>query len=241
MVELLPVLEDDDAGSGTDRRLRDSMIVQAPTSASGRRPEGLDDLRDRRGNVEAIASPSRGRLRRRQPEAAERSNGSYVINGQKTWISEAHVARSCSCAGRRERLQPRGMTMLEVPADAGASRSRDPTMGGKIVNDVFFTDCHVDAGARSGPRAGVDAADGGSERRAADPRRGDVGAAERAFDDLLAYVKERNQFGRRSVLPALRHDRDLARRSSARSSCASTWRRRRPEPSNVPRERPWRS
>ena len=70
-------------------------------------------------------------------------------------------------------------------------------MGGKVVNDVFFTDCEVDADALLGTEgqgwaqlmAGLNV-----ERLILAAIM--VGAAERAFDDLLAYVKERNQFGR---------------------------------------------
>ena len=71
------------------------------------------------------------------------------------------------------------------------------TMGGEVVNDVFFTDCHVDADRLLGVEgqawtqlmAGLNV-----ERLILAALM--LGYAERTFDDLLAYVKERNQFGR---------------------------------------------
>jgi alkylation response protein AidB-like acyl-CoA dehydrogenase len=71
------------------------------------------------------------------------------------------------------------------------------TMGGEVVNDIFFTDCHVDADNLLGTEnqgwkqlmAGLNV-----ERLILAAVM--LGAAERSFDDLLGYVKERNQFGR---------------------------------------------
>jgi alkylation response protein AidB-like acyl-CoA dehydrogenase len=88
--------------------------------------------------------------------------------------------------------------MLSVPADAEGMEIRPiETMGGEIVNDVFFTDCHVDADRLLGQEgngwmqlmAGLNV-----ERLILAALM--LGTAERAFDDLLAYVKERKQFGR---------------------------------------------
>ncbi len=154
------------------------------------------------GSVEAIAMS--------EPEAgsdvgalkcrAERANGGYVVNGQKTWISEAHLAshillvcRTDSSGSKHE-----GLTMLSVPADADGVEIRPiETMGGRVVNDVFFTDCHVEADRLLGTEgqgwvqlmAGLNV-----ERLILAALM--LGCAERAFDDLLGYVKERKQFGR---------------------------------------------
>jgi alkylation response protein AidB-like acyl-CoA dehydrogenase len=88
--------------------------------------------------------------------------------------------------------------MISVPKDAEGMEVRPiETMGGQVVNDVFFTDCHVDAGNLLGTEnqgwkqlmAGLNV-----ERLILAAIM--LGQAERAFDDVLAYVKERNQFGR---------------------------------------------
>ncbi|HEX4672488.1 MAG TPA: acyl-CoA dehydrogenase family protein, partial [Solirubrobacteraceae bacterium] len=73
-----------------------------------------------RGHVEAIAMS--------EPEAgsdvgsltcrAERANGSYVINGQKTWITGAHAARHVLLVCRTSRSEDKhhGLSMISVPA-----------------------------------------------------------------------------------------------------------------------------
>jgi alkylation response protein AidB-like acyl-CoA dehydrogenase len=154
------------------------------------------------GNVEAIAMS--------EPEAgsdvgslkcrAQRSNGSYVINGQKTWISEAHFARHILlvCRTSSEGSKHEGLTMLCVPADTPGMEVRGiETMGGRVVNDVFFTDCEVPAEALIGREGGawMQLMSGLNSERLIIAAQA-LGMAQRAFDDLLAYVKERKQFGR---------------------------------------------
>jgi alkylation response protein AidB-like acyl-CoA dehydrogenase len=164
------------------------------------------------GSVEAIAMS--------EPEAgsdvgslkcrAERSNGGYVVNGQKTWISEAHLASHILLVCRTDSggSKHEGLSMLSVPRDAEGMEIRPiQTMGGEVVNDVFFTDCHVEAERLLGTEnqgwiqlmAGLNV-----ERLILAALM--LGTAERAFDDLLAYVKERRQFGRPiGSFQALRH------------------------------------
>jgi alkylation response protein AidB-like acyl-CoA dehydrogenase len=154
------------------------------------------------GRVEAIAMS--------EPEAgsdvgslacrAEQSNGGYVLNGQKTWISAAHIADHILVVARtgRDGTKHDGVTMFSVPADAdGIEINGIQTMGGKEVNDVFLTDCHVDADRVLGQ------VDGGWMQLMAGlnverliTAATILGIGQRAFDDTLAYVKERKQFGR---------------------------------------------
>jgi alkylation response protein AidB-like acyl-CoA dehydrogenase len=164
------------------------------------------------GAVEAIAmsEPDAGSDVGSLKCRAERRNGAYVLNGQKTWISEAHVAehvlvvcRTDASGGKHD-----GLTMLSVPTDGEGLEIRPiQTMGGEIVNDVFLTDCVVDADRLLGQEgngwlqlmAGLNV-----ERLILAALM--LGTAERAFDDLLAYVKERRQFGRPiGSFQALRH------------------------------------
>ena len=80
-------------------------------------------------------------------------------------------------------------------------------MGGREVNDVFFTDCEVPAEALLGEEgngwtqlmAGLNV-----ERLIIAAQL--LGLAQRAFDDALAYVKERKQFGQPiGSFQAIRH------------------------------------
>jgi alkylation response protein AidB-like acyl-CoA dehydrogenase len=126
-------------------------------------------------------------------------DGRYVINGQKTWCSAADHATGILVVARTERSEKRhqGLTMLYVPADSRGLEIRGiDTMGGRLVNDVFFTDVEVPASAVVGEvgkgwhqlMAGLN-----NERLVAAVEA--LGMVERTFEDLVAYLKERKQFG----------------------------------------------
>ena len=155
-----------------------------------------------RGRVEAIAMS--------EPEAgsdvgalacrAERQNGGFVLNGQKTWISAAHIADHVLVVCRTDPSGSKheGLSMISVPTDAEGIEIRGiQTMGGKEVNDVFLTDCYVPEERVLGEVNGgwMQLMAGLNVERlilAASA----LGIAQRAFDDVLAYIKERKQFGR---------------------------------------------
>jgi alkylation response protein AidB-like acyl-CoA dehydrogenase len=124
----------------------------------------------------------------------------YVINGQKTWCSSAHVASQLLLVARtsREDSPHDGLTMLAVPTDADGVEIRPiDTMGGREVNDIFFTDASVPADNVVGTvgAAWKQVMAGLNGERVVAAAQG-VGMAERTLEDLLAYVKERKQFGR---------------------------------------------
>ena len=157
------------------------------------------------GRVEAIAMS--------EPEAgsdvgslscrAERldgDGGDFVLNGQKTWISAAHLADHILVVARTDASGSKheGLSMISVPTDAEGIEIRGiETMGGREVNDVFLTDCRVPAERVLGR------VDGGWTQLMAGLNverlilaASALGLAQRAFDDVLAYIKERRQFGR---------------------------------------------
>jgi isovaleryl-CoA dehydrogenase len=141
---------------------------------------------------------------------AERSNGGYVINGQKTWITGAHKAKDILlvCRTQRGENKHKGLSMISVPADAeGVEIRAIDTMGGREVNDIFFTDCHVDADRLLGrqDQAWMQLMAGLNHERLIIAAQL-LGVAQRAFEDTLSYVKERKQFGRPiGSFQALRH------------------------------------
>jgi alkylation response protein AidB-like acyl-CoA dehydrogenase len=154
------------------------------------------------GRVEAIAMS--------EPEAGsdvgnlkckiERTDDGYVLNGQKTWISAAHLADHILVIGRSDSSGSKheGLTMLSVPTDAeGIEINGIQTMGGKEVNDVFLTDCHVSADRMLGEEGNgwIQLMAGLNVERLILAATA-LGIAQRAFDDALDYIKERKQFGR---------------------------------------------
>jgi isovaleryl-CoA dehydrogenase len=155
-----------------------------------------------RGRVEAIAmsEPEAGSDVGNLSCRAERVNGGYVINGQKTWITAAHAADHILLVCRTDRTgnKHEGLSMISVPTDVeGVDVRGIETMGGREVNDVFFTDCHVPADRLLGEQdhGWMQLMSGLNKERLIIAAQA-LGMAQRAFDDVLAYVKERKQFGR---------------------------------------------
>ncbi len=139
-----------------------------------------------------------------------RTSEGWVLNGQKTWITTAHHADEILVVARTadgERKHD-GLSMFLVPANApGVEIHPIPTMAGREVNDVFLTDVELDESALMGAEgkawyqlmAGLN-----FERLVAAASM--VGLARRAFEDTLAYVKERKQFGKAiGSFQALKH------------------------------------
>lgn len=131
---------------------------------------------------------------------AERVNGGYVINGQKVFCSNAHISDHVLVVARTTRSESKheGLSMIWVPKDApGMEVKPIDTMGGRDTNYLYFTDCEVPAESVLGQvdqawtqlMAGLNV-----ERLILAATQ--LGIAQRAFDDALAYVKERKQFGR---------------------------------------------
>jgi alkylation response protein AidB-like acyl-CoA dehydrogenase len=131
---------------------------------------------------------------------AVKTDGGYLLNGQKTWCSNAHladyvlvVARTGSGASKHD-----GISMFSVPVGTPGIEIRQiDTMGGREVNDIFLTDCFVPADRV----VGTEGQGWGQLIAGLNIERVIIGAmflglAQRAFDDTLTYVRQRHQFGR---------------------------------------------
>ena len=133
---------------------------------------------------------------------ARRDGDEWVLDGTKTWISYAHrashtlvVVRSGESSNGKKH---EGLSMFMVPRDAeGLTISPIDTLGGNEVNELAMDGVRLPASALVGEEG-----DGWRQLMAGlNVERVILGAsalglAQRAFDDALAYVKERNQFGR---------------------------------------------
>jgi isovaleryl-CoA dehydrogenase len=154
------------------------------------------------GSVEAIAmtEPEAGSDVGSLSTEAKRSNGGYVINGQKVFISNAHISDHVLvvCRTTKGENKHEGLSMIFVPKDTeGMEMQQIDTMGGRETNSVYFSDCEVPAENLLGEQdhgwtqlmAGLNV-----ERLILAATM--LGIGQRAFDDALAYAKERKQFGR---------------------------------------------
>jgi isovaleryl-CoA dehydrogenase len=154
------------------------------------------------GSVEAIAmtEPEAGSDVGSLTTSAERVDGGFVINGQKVFCSNAQIADHVLVVCRTTKAESKheGLTMIFVPRDAnGIEMQPIDTLGGRETSYLYFTDCEVPDDAVLGEvdqgwtqlMAGLNV-----ERLILAATT--LGLGRRAFEDALAYVKERRQFDR---------------------------------------------
>jgi len=124
----------------------------------------------------------------------------WVISGAKMWCSYAHKASHTLIVCRTEEGSERhdGLSMIFVPHDAeGFTITPIPTMGGEETNELHLDDVRVPESALLGTEGnGWIQLMAGLNYERTILAATSLGLAQRAFDDTLAYVKERKQFGR---------------------------------------------
>ncbi len=148
----------------------------------------------------AMSEPESGSDVASLKTSAQRDNGEWVLNGSKMWCSYAHKASHILIVCRTERSDNphEGISMIFVPRDAeGLTITPIPTLGGEETNELHFDGCRVPEDALLGTEGGAWTqlmAGLNNERVILGAQA--LGLAQRAFDDALAYAKERRQFGR---------------------------------------------
>jgi alkylation response protein AidB-like acyl-CoA dehydrogenase len=90
-----------------------------------------------------------------QSRARKQDDGSWVLNGQKVWTTNAHFAAFGLLLARTDPdvSKHKGLTMFIVPMDAlGVTiRPLRQISGEPEFNEVFFDDVHLAAGSEVGP------------------------------------------------------------------------------------------
>jgi len=153
------------------------------------------------GAVEAIAmtEPDAGSDVGSLSTKAQAVDGGFLLNGQKVFCSNAGIADHILVVCRTNRAADKhdGLSMIWIPRDAeGLEVVPIDTMGGRDTCHLYLTDVEVPAEAvlgevdRGWPQlmAGLNV-----ERLILAATQ--LGYAERVFDDVIVYVKERKQFG----------------------------------------------
>ena len=154
------------------------------------------------GSVESIAmtEPEAGSDIGSLSTEANAVNGGFVINGQKVFCSNAHISDHVLVVARTTKGEDKhqGLSMIFVPRESeGMEIQPIDTMGGRETNHLYFTDCEAPADAVLGEvDAGWTQLMAGLNVERLILAATMLGIAQRAFDDALAYVKERRQFGR---------------------------------------------
>lgn len=177
------------AMNGTDEQKRHWL----PGMASGDVRSGL-----------ALTEPSAGSDLQSITTTARRENDHYVVNGAKTWITNARRARVLPVLVKTdESAQPRhrGMSLLLIESETpGFSVGNDiPKLGyrGPESSEIFFVDCRVPVenliGGAEGQ--GLQQALSALEFGRCNIAGRAVGVAQAALDMALKYARERHAFG----------------------------------------------
>ena len=178
------------AKDGTEEQRRKWL----PDLATGKRRSGI-----------ALTEPGAGSDLQGISTTARRSGDHYVINGSKTWITNArHSDPLPVLVKTNPDAEPRhkGMTVLLVEqGTAGFTVGNDlDKLGykGPESSEVFFSDCHVPVsnvlGAVEG--RGLQQVLAALEFGRVNIAGRAVGVAQASLDRALAYAKERHAFGR---------------------------------------------
>jgi acyl-CoA dehydrogenase len=133
---------------------------------------------------------------------AMRDGDTYLLNGEKIWITNADIAHYFTVMATVDRsLGSKGLTAFCVERDTPGLRvgRLEPKMGlhGTQVAEVFFDDCRVPASAvlgreGEGFKLAMKVLDHGRLSIAASS----VGAAERLLEAMVDHATTREQFGR---------------------------------------------
>jgi alkylation response protein AidB-like acyl-CoA dehydrogenase len=152
----------------------------------------------------ALTEPGGGSDLQALRTVARRDGDSYVVNGAKTWITNARrsglVALLCK-TDPAARPAHRGISILLVEKGPGFAVSRDlPKLGYKGVEscELSFDDCRVPAGALLGGVEGRGFAQmmHGLEVGRIQVAARATGVGRAAFDDSLRYAQQRESFGK---------------------------------------------
>ena len=151
----------------------------------------------------ALTEPDGGSDLQAIRTVATKVDGGYVINGAKTWITNARMSAVVALLCKTDpAAQPAhtGISILLVEKVPGFTVSRDlPKLGYKGVEscELHFDDCFVPDDALLGGVEGEGFAQmmTGLEVGRIQVAARAIGVARAAFDDALAYAQERETFG----------------------------------------------
>jgi alkylation response protein AidB-like acyl-CoA dehydrogenase len=152
----------------------------------------------------ALTEPRGGSDLAHLTTAAAWDDGQWVINGAKTWITNARRSDLIAllCRTDAEAAPPHaGISVLLVEKGDGVIVAKDlPKLGYKGVEscELFFDDCHVPGDAVLGgqPGRGFEQMMRGLEIGRINVAARATGVARAALDDALSYAQQRESFGK---------------------------------------------
>ena len=147
----------------------------------------------------ALSEPQSGSDVANLQLSAQRNGNGYVLNGEKTWISNGGIADVYTVFARTgEAPGGKGISAFIVPADTCGLQiaERLETISPHPLARLVFTDLHLSADAMIGaPGAGFKVAMATLDTMRTTVGAAALGFARRAFDESLNRVKNRELFG----------------------------------------------
>ncbi len=151
----------------------------------------------------ALTEPGGGSDLQAMTTSARRTGGGYVVNGTKTWITNARRSQLIALLCKTDpaaKPRHRGISILLVEHGYGLVVSRDlPKLGYKGVEscELAFTDYRAPADSVLGGTVGRGFSQmmKGLEIGRIQVASRAVGVAQAAFDDALSYAQQRESFG----------------------------------------------
>lgn len=147
----------------------------------------------------ALSEPEAGSDVAAMSTTARRDGDSYVIDGRKTWISNAGVADYYVVFCRLPELGEKSFAAFVVDADNPGLRisERIHVIAPHPLGTLDFDGCRVVAGALVGdPGAGMKVALGTLDVFRSTVGAAALGFARRALDEALAWTRKRHAFGK---------------------------------------------
>jgi isovaleryl-CoA dehydrogenase len=152
----------------------------------------------------ALTEPGGGSDLQAMHTTARRSADGYLVNGAKTWISNARNAKLIALLCKTDptaRPTHTGISILLAEPGPGFTVSRDlPKLGYKGIEscELSFDDFHVPASALLGEREGAGFAQmmRGLEIGRIQVAARAVGVGRAALEDALRYAQQRESFGK---------------------------------------------
>lgn len=153
----------------------------------------------------ALTEPEAGSDATALRTRATKTDGGYVLNGHKHYITLAPIADVFTVLARTDDRDRGGKGISAFVIERGttglSTSASTPKMGqeGAPIGEVFLNDCHVPASALIGGEEGVGF---GTVMKALNKQRINLsalstGPAIRMLDEAVAYAKQRKQFGER--------------------------------------------
>jgi alkylation response protein AidB-like acyl-CoA dehydrogenase len=150
----------------------------------------------------AVVEPNAGSDAGSIVTKAEKNGDGWVLNGNKTWISNATVADFCIVLAQTDKSKgPKGITAFIV--DRGTpgftSMKIDHKLGlhSSVTGQIFLRDCYIPDSKRLGPvGGGLRVSLGSIEHTRFGLAISSVGVTQACIDACVKYAQERSQFGK---------------------------------------------